>query len=115
MSRPPAPAALRAALLRLDIDQKRSLLAWFQEAIALEEQQILLEKLQSQNATIGEQRHFEGKLYQQEKRRCGKSGCRCMNGNLLEVGHGPYWYAYWREQGKLRSRYVGKRVPWGQE
>jgi hypothetical protein len=33
--------------------------------------------------------------------RCGKEACtRCP--------HGPYWYAYWREAGKRRSRYVGK-------
>ena len=33
--------------------------------------------------------------------RCGKSSCtRCP--------HGPYWYAYWWENGKRRSRYLGK-------
>lgn len=33
--------------------------------------------------------------------RCGKSGCtRCP--------HGPYWYAYWTEAGRRRSRYVGR-------
>lgn len=33
--------------------------------------------------------------------KCGKAGCtRCP--------HGPYWYAYWREDGKRRSRYVGR-------
>lgn len=33
--------------------------------------------------------------------RCGKRACtRCP--------HGPYWYAYWREDGRRRSRYVGK-------
>lgn len=33
--------------------------------------------------------------------KCGKDTCnRCP--------HGPYWYAYWREDGKRRSRYVGK-------
>lgn len=33
--------------------------------------------------------------------RCGKSGCtRCP--------HGPYWYAYWTEDGKRRSRYIGR-------
>lgn len=35
--------------------------------------------------------------------RCGKDSCtRCP--------HGPYWYAYWREGGRRRSRYVGKLV-----
>lgn len=33
--------------------------------------------------------------------RCGKRGCtRCP--------HGPYWYAYWTEDGKRRSRYLGR-------
>jgi hypothetical protein len=42
--------------------------------------------------------------YRQEMVRCGRKGCtRCP--------HGPYWYAYWREGGRLRSRYVGKERP----
>ena len=33
--------------------------------------------------------------------RCGKASCtRCP--------HGPYWYAYWTEDGRRRSRYLGK-------
>ena len=35
------------------------------------------------------------------KVRCGKESCtRCP--------HGPYWYAYWTEEGRRRSRYIGK-------
>ena len=42
--------------------------------------------------------------FRQEMVRCGKEGCtRCP--------HGPYWYAYWREGGRTRSRYVGKQLP----
>jgi hypothetical protein len=42
--------------------------------------------------------------FRQEMVRCGKDGCtRCP--------HGPYWYAYWREAGRTRSRYVGKELP----
>lgn len=37
----------------------------------------------------------------QQMVRCGKRDCtRCP--------HGPYWYAYWTENGKRRSRYVGR-------
>lgn len=25
--------------------------------------------------------------------------------------NGPYWYAYWRENGKLRKKYIGKERP----
>src|SRR5229473_2691198 len=46
--------------------------------------------------------------YQLQRRTCGKASCRpCQNGQ----GHGPYWYAYWREGSRLRSGYVGKVHP----
>lgn len=33
--------------------------------------------------------------------RCGKASCSTCP-------HGPYWYAYWHEDGKQRSRYLGR-------
>ncbi len=33
--------------------------------------------------------------------RCGKPTCGACP-------HGPYWYAYWTEGGRRRSRYVGR-------
>ncbi|HUR69272.1 MAG TPA: hypothetical protein VM370_08495 [Candidatus Thermoplasmatota archaeon] len=41
--------------------------------------------------------------FRQERVRCGKEGCWCQSG----IGHGPYTYKYWREDGKLRKEYVG--------
>ena len=37
----------------------------------------------------------------QQMVRCGKDGC-------TKCPHGPYWYAYWTENGRRRSRYVGR-------
>ena len=42
--------------------------------------------------------------YRQESVRCGRSGCTACP-------HGPYWYAYYREGGRLRSRYIGRELP----
>lgn len=42
----------------------------------------------------------EVKLRQQLVK-CGKASC-------TSCPHGPYWYAYWWENGKRRSRYIGK-------
>jgi hypothetical protein len=42
--------------------------------------------------------------YRREMVRCGKTACR-------SCPHGPYWYAYWREDGRVRSRYIGRRLP----
>jgi len=36
-----------------------------------------------------------------EYTRCGKRGCEKL--------HGPYLYAYWKQDKKLRKRYVGKK------
>ncbi len=50
--------------------------------------------------------------YSQQYRRCGKPDCpSCAAGG---PGHGPYWYAYWRQDGRLRSRYLGRQAPPGQ-
>jgi len=38
--------------------------------------------------------------YRLERVTCGKNCKGCP--------HGPYWYGYWREGGKTRSRYIGK-------
>ena len=47
--------------------------------------------------------------YQLQYRKCGKTSCStCRDGQ----GHGPYWYAYWREGTRLRSGYVGKTNPY---
>ncbi len=43
--------------------------------------------------------------YRLEYIRCSKPACkRCADGQ----GHGPYWYAYRREHGKVKKRYIGK-------
>src|SRR5437764_4020606 len=46
--------------------------------------------------------------YRQQYTRCGKERCRkCKEG----AGHGPYWYAYWSENGRTVSKYIGIRLP----
>jgi hypothetical protein len=34
--------------------------------------------------------------------KCGRPNCRCAQGRL----HGPYFYRFWREGGRLRKQYV---------
>jgi hypothetical protein len=46
--------------------------------------------------------------YRHEYVRCGKQTCTsCRTG----PGHGPYTYAYWRADGRLHKRYLGKPTP----
>jgi hypothetical protein len=46
----------------------------------------------------------DGVTYRLERVRCGKPGC-------ISCPHGPYWYAYFREGNRLRSRYIGPELP----
>jgi hypothetical protein len=39
--------------------------------------------------------------YRQEWVYCGKNCNSCP--------HGPYWYAYWKEGGRTRTKYIGKK------
>ena len=49
--------------------------------------------------------------YQQRMKFCYRPTCtRCRSGI---PSHGPYWYASWREGGRVRSRYLGKHAPPG--
>lgn len=45
-----------------------------------------------------------GVSYQLKPVNCGKSECQ-------SCPHGPYWYAFWKEGGKTRTRYIGKDLP----
>ena len=47
--------------------------------------------------------------YQLERIRCGKPTCRCARGGPGS-GHGPYWYLYWKQDGRTRSKYIGKEL-----
>ena len=42
--------------------------------------------------------------YRRETVKCGKPGCK-------SCPHGPYWYAYYRDGKRLRSRYIGRELP----
>ena len=46
--------------------------------------------------------------YQLQYRKCGATHpCTpCLEGR----GHGPYWYAYWKEGTRLRQRYIPERA-----
>ena len=44
--------------------------------------------------------HGHAVTYQLRPTLCGKPGCGRH--------HGPYWYAYWSQGGRLRTVYIGK-------
>lgn len=99
---------LRADLHKLNLNQARQLYAELGEIVGALQQQATTPEPAEKGREVVEVQHLENRIYQLERVRCGKAGCKCAgeNGEL----HGPYWYAYWRDDGKLKSRYVGKQL-----
>ncbi|MCX6673000.1 MAG: hypothetical protein NTY37_04385 [Methanothrix sp.] len=82
-----------------------------QDLSALYEIRELVERLISERARVDDlpanrevlKVHTSGSTtYRLEKVSCGKNCKGCP--------HGPYWYGYWRENGKTRSKYIGKNL-----
>lgn len=46
----------------------------------------------------------QGLRYRRQSVNCGKSSCS-------QCPHGPYWYAFWKEGGRTRKRYIGRHLP----
>ena len=90
--------------------QRRKLNEWLDGLIREDQESRPRGASESRHEKI-EESAADGRTYRLESVRCGKKGCRCADGKL----HGPYWYAYWLEGGKTRSRYVGKKLARAQE
>jgi hypothetical protein len=97
---------LKHALRRLSLSQLRILDEWLRELIKRVEEAERAEKSSSRKRTVAEQT-FDSRTYRLESIRCGKEKCQCARSKL----HGPYWYSYTRIKDKVKSEYVGKRLP----
>jgi hypothetical protein len=97
---------IKQVMRRLSPGQLKKLDEWLQELIGKVEDS--RQDGQSRpRKQILEERTVENKTYRLEQIRCGKEKCKCARGKL----HGPYWYSYMRVEGKVKSEYVGKKLP----
>lgn len=99
----------QASIVNLSLEQQRSLYAWLAEVIenteSLEEEMAALPTKPGRR--VVETQRVGQVVYRRESVCCGKDNCKCASGEL----HGPYYYAYQRQQGRLKSWYVGKQLP----
>lgn len=97
---------IKHALRRLSLGQMRKLDEWLHELIRKGEEAGRREVTSSHRQVIVEKSEGD-KTYRLESVRCGKVTCRCAAGKM----HGPHWYSYTRVAGRLKSLYVGKKLP----
>ena len=106
---PPSKLTLSAAkrfIGRWSLQQQRRLLAWLRAEVdaadaAIEENW----SPPAASAAVEQQRRGKS-VFVRQGVKCGKTGCKCAEGDL----HGPYWYEYWREGGKVRKKYHGVKI-----
>jgi hypothetical protein len=109
----------RLQILKLPLEQQTALYEWLEETrcfadtarVAPQQSEAELPEIPLQaGRAIVESKQVEKVTYRLELVKCGKVTCRCAAGQL----HGPYWYAYQRQMGKVKSWYVGKQPPPGE-
>lgn len=97
---------IKQAVRRLSPGQLRRLDRWLQELIRKTDHSDQASSTASRQQVVDKQA-IENRTYRLEGIRCGKEKCKCSHGKL----HGPYWYSYTRVKGKIRSQYIGKKLP----
>lgn len=97
---------IKQAVRRLSLVQLRRLDEWLHEIILKAEESTRAERTPPHKQII-EERTSENRTYRLEGVRCGKEKCKCAGGKL----HGPYWYSYTRIKDKVKSQYVGRKLP----
>jgi hypothetical protein len=94
---------LQNKIQRLALADKQALLAWLVADIEREEQPPKVKPVSDREVVETAQ---VGRItYQSELIKCGKANCRCATQGSL---HGPYWYGYRKDKGRLKSWYIGK-------
>ncbi len=91
-----------AAAQSLPLPELRQLDEWLHEHIAIVQAEDIP---QAPSRVVVEEVKTPTGTYRLELVKCGKAACkRCAKA----PAHGPYWYVYWKEAGRTRSRYIGK-------
>lgn len=98
----------KRTLRKLTPNQLRQLDAWIHDQLVGFDEKIG-RGVSGRERDITTEPRLGNKTYRLEGVRCGKKNCHCAEGEL----HGPYWYAYWSEDGRTKSQYVGKKLPHG--
>ena len=101
---------LQKQIQRLSLVEKQALQSWLSKEIEEELQPPAVTTATGREVVKTDQVGLI--TYQSELVKCGKSNCRCADGEKL---HGPYWYGYRKEKGRLKSWYIGKTLKFAEE
>lgn len=95
------PKTIRESLERQDLSVLQEIVSLIEDLIREKEKSFKPEEPPSSREVL-EVRESGSVTYRLERVSCGKNCKGCP--------HGPYWYGYWREGKRTRSKYIGKSL-----
>jgi hypothetical protein len=111
MEQPPPPDSLpkylAEGLPKQDTETLRELHSYVEALIEYREQPVDTDELPETAEPVDEPDESGKGTVVKEKVTCGDDSCKCASGNPQDM-HGPYLYRYYRDNGTMKSEYVGK-------
>ncbi|TKX74964.1 hypothetical protein EXE46_05995 [Halorubrum sp. GN11_10-6_MGM] len=106
---PPAslPKYLAEGLPKQDTETLQEAHSYVEALIKYRDQSIDADELPEAAEPVDEPNNSENGTVVKEKVTCGDASCKCASGDRQDM-HGPYLYRYYRENGTMKSEYIGK-------
>ena len=106
---PPAslPKYLAEGLPKQDTETLQEVQSYVEALIEYRDQSVDTDELPETAEPVDEPDSGGNGTVVKEKVTCGDDSCKCASGNPADM-HGPYLYRYYRENGTMKSEYVGK-------
>jgi len=106
---PPAslPKYLAEGLPKQDTETLREVQRYIKPLIEYRNQSVAAEELPETAEPVDEPQSSGNGTVVKEKVTCGDDSCKCTSRDPADM-HGPYLYRYYRENGTMKSEYIGK-------
>jgi hypothetical protein len=101
------PKYLTEGLPKQDTETLHEIQNYVEVLIEYRNQSVDTDELPKAAEPVDEADSAESGTVVKEKVTCGDDSCKCASGNPPDI-HGPYLYRYYRENGTMKSEYVGK-------
>jgi hypothetical protein len=101
------PTYLAEGIPKQDTETLRDVQAYATALIDSREQPVQTDDLPETADPIDDPDESEKGTVVTEKVKCGDDSCKCTSENPQDM-HGPYLYRYYRENGTMKSEYIGK-------
>ncbi|PHQ46693.1 hypothetical protein DJ68_06005 [Halorubrum sp. C3] len=101
------PKYLAEGLPKQDTETLQEVQNYIEALIEYRDQSVDTDELPEASEPVDEPDNTENGTVFKEKVTCSDDSCKCASGDRQDM-HGPYLYRYYRENGTMKSEYIGK-------